>query len=73
MMTRSLRLALDWWPRGTVERRWLRLPTRPAGALNAVRVFDRYGEAHVVTERFTLPAGRAAKLMWTAGAFPWPG
>lgn len=73
MITRSLRVTLDWWPRGTVDRRWLRLPARPAGALNAVRVFDRHGAAQVVTERFTLPAGRQAKLLWTDGAFPWPG
>jgi uncharacterized phiE125 gp8 family phage protein len=73
MITRSLRASLDWWPRGTVERRWLRLPVRPAGELIAVRVFDAHGEAVTVTSRFTLPAGRQAKLMWTDGAFPWPG
>ena len=73
MISRSLRLTLDWWPRGTVERRWVRLPVRPAGDLTAVRVYDRHGVAADVTERFTLPAGRQAKLMWTDGAFPWPG
>jgi uncharacterized phiE125 gp8 family phage protein len=73
MITRSLRVAMDWWPRGTVERRWIRLPVRPAGSLQAVRVFDGYSEAHIVTGRFSLPAGRAAKLMWVDGAFPWPG
>lgn len=73
MITRSLRVALDWWPRGTAERRWMRLPVRPAGALNVVRVFDGHGVASVVTDRFTLPAGRSAKLMWTDGVFPWPG
>ena len=31
------------------------------------------GDGAVVTDRFTLPAGRQAKLMWTSGAFPWPG
>lgn len=73
MISRQLRVALDWWPKGTVERRWMRLPVRPAGALSAVRVFNGHGEAQVVTDRFTLPAGRQAKLMWTSGAFPWPG
>lgn len=73
MISRSLRLTLDWWPRGMAERRWMRLPVRPAGALSVVRVFDGYGEAHVVTDRFTLPAGRAARLMWTDGVFPWQG
>jgi len=73
MIVRSLRVTLDWWPRGTAERRWMRLPIRPAGALSAVRVYDGYGDATAVTSRFTLPAGRAAKLMWTDGAFPWPG
>ncbi len=73
MITRSLRLTLDWWPQGTVERRWMRLPVRPSGELNAVRVFDGHGVASVVTDRFTLPAGRSAKLMWTDGVFPWPG
>ena len=73
MITRSLRVTLDWWPRGTVDRRWMRMPVRPAGSLIAVRVFDGRGDAVTVTERFTLPAGRQAKLMWTDGAFPWPG
>lgn len=73
MITRSLRLTLDWWPQGTVERRWVRLPVRPSGALNAVRVYNGFGVASDVTSRFTLPAGRSAKLMWTDGTFPWPG
>ncbi len=73
MIARSLRVSLDGWPRGTVERRWMRLPVRPAGALSAVRVFDGYGNVSVVTSRFMLPAGRAARLMWTDAAFPWPG
>jgi uncharacterized phiE125 gp8 family phage protein len=73
MIVRTLRVSLDGWPRGTMERRGVRLPVRPAGALSAVRVFDAYGEAAVATSRFTLPAGRAAKLMWTDGAFPRPG
>src|SRR5690606_36246613 len=41
--------------------------------LVAVRVFDRAGEAEVVTGRFTLARGRSARLVWTSGAFPWPG
>jgi uncharacterized phiE125 gp8 family phage protein len=73
MITRGLRVTLDWWPRWTVDRRWLRLPIRPAGVLNAVRVFDGHGDPVVVTSRFTLPPGRSAKLTWTDGAFPWPG
>jgi uncharacterized phiE125 gp8 family phage protein len=73
MITRSLRVALDWWPRGTVERRWMRVPVRPSRSLIAVRVYDGHGDAMTATSRFTLPAGRSAKLMWTDGAFPWPG
>jgi len=73
MITRSLRLSMDWWPRGTVDRRWMRMPVRPAQSLSAVRVFDGRGDAVTVTSRFTLPAGRQAKLVWTDGAFPWPG
>lgn len=73
MIVRTLRASLDWWPRGTVERRWLRLPVRPAAELVAVRVFDGFGEAATVTSRFMLAAGRQARLMWTDGAFPWPG
>ena len=73
MITRSLRLSMDWWPRGTVDRRWMRLPVRPAQSLIAVRVFDGYGNTQAVTSRFTLPPGRQAKLLWVDGAFPWPG
>ncbi len=73
MITRRLRVAFDWWPQGTVERRWVRLPVRPSGELVAVRVYDGFGVASDVTSRFTLPAGRSGKLMWTDGAFPWPG
>ncbi len=73
MIVRSLRVTMDWWPRGTSERRWMRLPVRPAGVLAAVRVHDGRGNASVVTSRFTLPPGRAAKLMWVDGVFPWPG
>ena len=51
----------------------MRLPVRPSGARNAVRVFDGHGVASVVSSWFTSPAGRSAKLMWTDGAFPWPG
>jgi len=73
MITRSLRLTHDWWPQGTAERRWVRLPVRPSRALNAVGVYNGFGVASDVTSRFTLPAGRSAKLRWTDGVFPWPG
>lgn len=73
LISRTIRVTLDWWPRGTAERRWVRLPVRPVGDLVAVRVFDRHGNANDVTSRFTLPPGRTARLMWTDGAFPWPG
>jgi uncharacterized phiE125 gp8 family phage protein len=73
MISRSLGVALDWCPRGTADRRWVRLSVRPPGALLAVLVFDGHGEPASVTNRFTLPAGREAKLIWTDGAFPWPG
>jgi uncharacterized phiE125 gp8 family phage protein len=44
LITRSLRLTLDWWPQGTVHRRWMRLPVRPSGAPNAVHVYSGAGE-----------------------------
>ena len=57
MITRSLRVAMDWWPRGTVDRRWMRLPVRPAQSLIAVRVFDGYGNAQAVTSRLRCRPG----------------
>ena len=39
MITRSLRLSMDWWPRGTVDRRWMRMPVRPAQSLIAVGAY----------------------------------
>jgi uncharacterized phiE125 gp8 family phage protein len=73
MITRTLRVTLDWWPQGAVERRTVVLPVRPADELVAVRVFNGSGEAQTVTSRFTLAPGRSARLVWTDGAFPWPG
>lgn len=73
MISRTLRVTLDRWPMRTVETRVLRLPVRPAGDLVTVRVFDAAGVAEIVTDRFTLSPGRAARLVWTSGAFPWPG
>lgn len=72
MISRTLRVTLNNWPRGTMERRTIELPVRPADELIAVRVFDAHGEAEDVTERFVLPLGRAARLVWVTGAFPWP-
>lgn len=72
MVSRTLRVTMNNWPRGTVERRIVRLPVRPADELIAVRVFDAYGDAEDVTDRFALPRGRAARLVWVNGAFPWP-
>ncbi len=73
MISRTLRVTMDGWPQGAIERRTVVMPVRPADALVAVRVFDRAGEAEVVTGRFTLARGRSARLVWTNGAFPWPG
>lgn len=64
---------MSCWPAGSVERREIRLPVRPAGALAAVRVYPLAGVAETVTDRFTLEPGRSARLVWTGGAFPWPG
>ncbi len=72
MMSRTLRVQLDRWPPKTVETRVLRLPVRPAGELVSVRVYDAAGAAQDVTDRFVLSPGRAARLIWTSGAFPWP-
>jgi uncharacterized phiE125 gp8 family phage protein len=73
MISRTLRVSLDRWPRGMVETRVLRLPVRPAGELVSVKVYDADGEAEDVSARFTLAPGRSARLVWTSGAFPWPG
>jgi uncharacterized phiE125 gp8 family phage protein len=73
MISRTLRVTLDRWPVRTVETRVLRLPVRPAGVLVAVRVFGEDGTPETVTDRFALTPGRAARLVWTNGAFPWPG
>jgi uncharacterized phiE125 gp8 family phage protein len=73
MISRTLRVTMDWWPRGAVERRTVVLPVRPADELVAVRVFNGSGEAQTVTGRFTLARGRSARLVWADGACPWPG
>jgi uncharacterized phiE125 gp8 family phage protein len=73
MISRTLRVTLDRWPVRTAQTRVVRLPVRPAGELVAVRVFDAEGVAETVTARFALAPGRAARLVWTSGAFPWPG
>ena len=67
MISRTLRVTLDRWPMRTVETRVLRLPVRPAGDLVTVRVFDAAGVAEVVTDRFTLSPGRAARLVAVLG------
>jgi uncharacterized phiE125 gp8 family phage protein len=72
MISRTLRVTLDRWPNGALERRSMRLPVKPADELVAVRVFDYSGAAETVTERFDLDIGRAARLVWASGAFPWP-
>jgi uncharacterized phiE125 gp8 family phage protein len=73
MISRTLRVTKDRWPQRTMETRVFRLPVRPAGALVAVRVFDAEAVPETVTDRFTLSPGRAARLVWTNGRFPWPG
>jgi uncharacterized phiE125 gp8 family phage protein len=72
LITRTLRVTLDRWPARTVETRVLRLPVRPADGLISVKVFDAEGVSETVTGRFTLSPGRASRLIWTSGAFPWP-
>ncbi len=73
LIERTLRVTLGCWPNGMVERRSMRLPVRPAGALVAVRVFDAQGASEDVSDRFRIDGGRAARLIWTEGAFAWPG
>jgi uncharacterized phiE125 gp8 family phage protein len=72
LIVRTLRLTLDRWSPGTLERREIRLPVRPAGELAVVRVFDAGDTAEDVTDRFMLEPGRAARLVWIGGGFPWP-
>ena len=72
LMSRSLRLMLTEWPLGVLERGWLVLPHRPAKALTAVRLTDG-AESEDVTARFTLEAGRAARLKPVTGmGWSWP-
>ena len=73
MITRTLRVTIDWWPRGAIEKRTVAMPVRPADELVVVRVFNGSGDAQTVTDRFTLARGRSARLVWTSGSFPWPG
>lgn len=73
MISRTLRVTMDCWPQRTMETRVFPLPVRPAAELVAVRVFDVQAVAETATDRFTLAPGRAARLAWTSGAFPWPG
>lgn len=73
MISRTLRVTMDGWPQGAIEKRTVVMPVRPADELVAVRVFDRAGVAETVTGRFSLARGRSARLVWTSGAFPWPG
>lgn len=73
MIARTLRVTMDWWPRGAIEKRTVVMPVRPADELVAVRVFNGAGDAQTVTDRFTLARGRSARLVWTSGSFPWPG
>ena len=73
MISRTLRVTLDQWPRGALELRTTRLPVRPAASLVAVRVKDADGGSETVTGRFALETGRSARLVWVNGPFPWPG
>ncbi len=73
MIARTLRVTMRGWSAGTLETRVFRLPVRPAGELVAVKVYDASDVAETMTDRFTLEAGRSARLVWTAGRFPWPG
>jgi uncharacterized phiE125 gp8 family phage protein len=49
------------------------LPVRPASELVAVRLLLRDGAPRDVTSQFQLEPGRAGRLVWTEGVFPWPG
>jgi len=73
MISRTLRVTLDRWPKGALEARSVRMPVRPADELVAVKVYDEAGASETVTDRFLLARGRSAILAWTSGAFPWPG
>ncbi len=73
LVERTLRLTLGCWPNSILERRWMRLPVRPAASLVAVRVFDAEGDGEDVTDRFRIEAGRSSRLIWAEETFPWPG
>lgn len=71
MISRTLRVTLDRWPRDVLAKRGVRPPVRPADELIAVKVYDDSGEVDTVTDRFVLGLGRSAQLVWASGAFPW--
>lgn len=73
MIERTLRVTLQCWPDGMYAGRRMRLPVRPASSLAGLRVFDAEGVAEDVSAGFRIEAGRAPKLVWADGAFPWPG
>ena len=73
LVERTLRVTLGCWPNGMMGQRWMRLPVRPAASLTAVRVFDADGAGEDFTARFRIETGRASRLIWTEGVFPWPG
>jgi uncharacterized phiE125 gp8 family phage protein len=73
LIERTLRVHLETWPAGVLESRRISLPVRPATALLAVRVHPLVGPAADVTGQFRLEPGRAGRLVWTSGVFPWPG
>lgn len=72
LIQRTLKVVIDRWPAAMTETRELRLPVRPAVSLTSVEVMDRQGDASDVTDRFTLEAGRGARLIWSNGTLPWP-
>lgn len=72
MIARTLRVTLGCWPDGMYAAGRMRLPVRPAANLVAVRVFDAEGTSEDVTARFRIDSGRASRLVWADGAFPWP-
>ena len=57
LISRTLRVTLDHWPRRALELRTTRLPVRPAASLVPARVKDADGGSETVTGRFALETG----------------
>lgn len=72
LMRRTLRLTLNEWPLGVLDKGGLRLPRRPADSLIAVRLTDGM-TSEDVTDQFDLEPGFSPRLKPASGkGWVWP-